>query len=71
LFVCLFVLLAGLLVTRNEGLRLLKSGCLLCSFQKLPKIFAETQLGSRFLALTVKNEWYLLLVGEALKKLYF
>jgi hypothetical protein len=67
----LFVLLAGLLVTKNEGSRLLKSGCLLCFFQKLPEVFAATQLGSKFLAMIVKNEWYLLWVGEALKNLYF
>ena len=54
-FVCLF-LFAGLLVTKKKGLRLLKSKCLLCSFQKLPKIFAATQLGSKFLAMIFKNE---------------
>jgi hypothetical protein len=54
-FVCWF-LFAGLLVTKKKGLRLLKSRCLLCSFQKLPKIFAPTQLGSKFLAMIFKNE---------------
>jgi hypothetical protein len=51
--VCFFV---SLLVTKKEGLRLLKSRCLLCFFQKLRKIFAANQLGSIFLVMIVKKE---------------